>query len=53
MIMAGLSEILKQKYDPNYQDERKMEIDRKISELKAQTIVKKRGKGKIKLEDLV
>ena len=53
MMMDGLGEILSQMNDPNYHDKEKMEIDRKISEMKAQQIVKSKGKGKLKLEDLM
>jgi len=55
MMMDSLGEILSQMNDPNYHDKEKMEVDRKISEMKAQQIVKKKGngKGKLKLEDLM
>lgn len=50
--MDGLSEILRQKYDPDYKSETKQEAMRKVSELKAQQIIKKKGKGKLTLQDL-
>ena len=56
MIMGGLGEILRQKYDPDYKDDSKEEVNRKLSEIKAQALVQKmgdtKGKGKIRLEDL-
>ena len=54
MMMGGLGEILRQKYDPNYKDDAKEEVNRKLSEIKAHALIKKKGtgKGKIKLEDL-
>ena len=56
MIMGGLGEILRQKYDPDYKDDAKEEVNRKLSEIKAQALVQKmgdtKGKGKIRLEDL-
>ena len=53
MLMEGLGELLNQINNPNHNDEQKKEQLMKISELKAQTLLKKKEKGKkISLQDL-
>lgn len=59
LIMDGLGEVLKQKYDPDYHSQEKKEIAAKISEIKAEGIKKKivkkdkkDGKFKVNLSDL-
>lgn len=51
--MDGLSEILRQKYDPDYKDEAKKEALMKASELKAKSLLAKKGKGKLNVSDLM
>lgn len=51
--MDGLSEILKQKYDPDHQSEEKKNIKIMETTLKAQALLKKKEKGKkVSLADL-
>lgn len=46
MILDGLGEILKQKYDPNYKDEAKTQTEIMLSEIKAKNMVQKKKQGK-------
>jgi len=48
LVMDGLDEILRQKYDPNYQAEDKKEIEKKITELKIKRAQELKNKNKNK-----